>query len=571
MANFTYVTLVPFGGTPVHLADQTGAPFATTGTGALVFANGPALTNATFSGTTVINGATFPTTGLTVAGPLSVTGASSFIGNVAVTGNLSYTGTLSPLPTPLTTEGDINYFSAGNSTRLPVGPVGFAVVSNGTDPVYTAQVQEVQRRVLLMGDSIAANCGTVSLASNAWPNQVVAWQNDSWAAWANRLTGQRIFMDPNLNKGVSGNTTAQMLARFQSDVIANLNSFDIMILQGGTNDITAGSPTLAQSVANMQSMVTQVVNAGKQVILLGVLPRALANGASSAQLLQTISLNTSLREWAKTQPCVTWVDWSRPLIDPTTAASTALNVLYHGDGLHPSGGGAYRIGQMIANALNVMLPPGPDVTVGAGDTYDSTNNPNGNRAVNGTFFTTTGGTVTNGTGTMPSGWTLQKVAGSWVNAEVTASVATNPQGVNSKGSNQINITVAMGARSNNESFTVIGSSAITTFVPGDKVIAECEMDISGMSNMWYAQLGFLDSDGAQFPTPCWDGYDPYGTASANLNPWDPQTYVGLVFRTPIYTIVKGTQVFPKVVFAFNSTVSAAATIAIRGMTIRKVG
>jgi len=46
----TYVTLVGFGGTPVRLADQTGAPYPTTGSGALVFANGAVLTNVQITG-----------------------------------------------------------------------------------------------------------------------------------------------------------------------------------------------------------------------------------------------------------------------------------------------------------------------------------------------------------------------------------------------------------------------------------------------------------------------------------------------------------------------------------------
>lgn len=50
MANFQYVTLVAAGGVPIRLADQNGAPYPTTGQGALVFANGPVLTNAQLNG-----------------------------------------------------------------------------------------------------------------------------------------------------------------------------------------------------------------------------------------------------------------------------------------------------------------------------------------------------------------------------------------------------------------------------------------------------------------------------------------------------------------------------------------
>lgn len=50
--SYTYVTLVAYGGTPVRLANQQGAPVPTTGTGALVFADGATLTNPTINGYT---------------------------------------------------------------------------------------------------------------------------------------------------------------------------------------------------------------------------------------------------------------------------------------------------------------------------------------------------------------------------------------------------------------------------------------------------------------------------------------------------------------------------------------
>lgn len=46
-ANFTYVTLVAAGGTPVRICNSDGAPYPTTGNGALVFSNGATLTNVT--------------------------------------------------------------------------------------------------------------------------------------------------------------------------------------------------------------------------------------------------------------------------------------------------------------------------------------------------------------------------------------------------------------------------------------------------------------------------------------------------------------------------------------------
>lgn len=50
-----YVTLVTAGGTPVRLANQNGTPYATTGTGSLVFASGATLTNPILNGPVFID------------------------------------------------------------------------------------------------------------------------------------------------------------------------------------------------------------------------------------------------------------------------------------------------------------------------------------------------------------------------------------------------------------------------------------------------------------------------------------------------------------------------------------
>ncbi len=90
-----YVTLVTTGGTPVRLANQQGAPYPTTGTGALVFANGPTIDNATLNSAT-LNGAT-------LNDPLYVYGAPT----VADLKALVFATSLSPVATEShTTLGD---------------------------------------------------------------------------------------------------------------------------------------------------------------------------------------------------------------------------------------------------------------------------------------------------------------------------------------------------------------------------------------------------------------------------------------------------------------------------------
>src|SRR5262245_24858205 len=57
---YLMVTIVPEGGTPMQLADQRGAPYPTTGTGALVFQNQPVLNRALLNDVTFGGSVSFP-------------------------------------------------------------------------------------------------------------------------------------------------------------------------------------------------------------------------------------------------------------------------------------------------------------------------------------------------------------------------------------------------------------------------------------------------------------------------------------------------------------------------------
>lgn len=493
-------------------------------------------------------------------------------------------GTITPTldAKSITATGSLISFSAGN--KIISGAIGSkqAVTEdlNG-DAIVTRNLTvtgkfnagmnpfpPVGRRCLLMGDSITQNCFT---NTGSYPANIVAHQNDSWFSWANRLTGHRLSHSLSLNKGIGGNTTAQMVARFATDVLANIDLFDILILQGGTNDADTGVLASVSS-ANIMSMASQVLALGKYVIIMLPPPFGSVASIPSAQTLNMTSMATKIKEWAKGTPGVILVDPMRSMVDYSSGTNgNCLAVLQHGDGIHPSGGGAYRMGRKLADAINVLLPPGPDVISSAADIYDATNNITGNRMPNGCFNTASGGTLSNGTGTVAGSMQVQKLSGTWINSEVVVSVVNGASGVDAPPGNKQHIVVSMGARTSDEGFYLINAAAITTFVPGDIIVGEVEMDISSFTNMWYAHIGIMDSDGSNFPFNCWDGYDPYGPASTNLNLWDPQTLTGLVFRTPAYTVLHGAGMYLKAEFRFNSTVSATATIDVKGMTIRKIG
>jgi lysophospholipase L1-like esterase len=77
---------------------------------------------------------------------------------------------------------------------------------------------------------------------------------------------------PYINRGISGQTTPQMLVRFRQDVI-DLKPKVVVIL-AGTNDIAGntGPSTLEMIESNIMSMVELARANGIRVVLVSVLP-----------------------------------------------------------------------------------------------------------------------------------------------------------------------------------------------------------------------------------------------------------------------------------------------------------
>ena len=99
----------------------------------------------------------------------------------------------------------------------------------------------------------------------------------AWCSWATR-SPQGWKLDesfpgkPYINRGISGQTTPQMLVRFRQDVI-DLKPKVVVIL-AGTNDIAGntGPMTLEQTESNLASMADLATANGIRVVLCSVLP-----------------------------------------------------------------------------------------------------------------------------------------------------------------------------------------------------------------------------------------------------------------------------------------------------------
>jgi lysophospholipase L1-like esterase len=198
-----------------------------------------------------------------------------------------------------------------------------------------APARDGEQRVVLFGDSITDN-----------------WSNPGYGGF---FPGK-----PYVNRGITGQTTSQMLVRFRADVIA-LSPRAVVIL-AGTNDVAenSGPVELSTIEGNLASMAELAAAHRIRVVLASLLPvsdekRDGANrplvqtGARPPETLR--ALNAWIAEYAKANGHV-YLDYYSALADAKGALKAGLT----GDGLHPNEAG-YKVmaplaEQAIAQALS---------------------------------------------------------------------------------------------------------------------------------------------------------------------------------------------------------------------------
>ncbi|MDR3048717.1 MAG: GDSL-type esterase/lipase family protein [Elusimicrobiota bacterium] len=157
-----------------------------------------------------------------------------------------------------------------------------------------------------------------------------------------------------VNKGINGDTTGGMLARFDRDVLRENPS--VVLAIGGANDIfTAQSDANARS--NMFAMFNLAASKGLLFITASLIPLNLKNirpdWAAFTDMPKVQDLcekyNAWLKLFAKT--------FGAGFIDLESAFKNALQSqnLYLEDGLHPNKEGHKALGAYISEKLSMML------------------------------------------------------------------------------------------------------------------------------------------------------------------------------------------------------------------------
>lgn len=154
-----------------------------------------------------------------------------------------------------------------------------------------------------------------------------------------------------INRGISGQTTSQMLVRFRQDVI-DLNPFAVVIL-AGTNDIAGntGPATLPEIAGNIFSMAELARAHGIEVLICSVLPAADYPWRPGLEPAGKIArLNEMLKDYALKNHFI-WVDFYSVMND----GSGGLKPEYTYDGVHPNRRGYEVMGEIAEQSLQILL------------------------------------------------------------------------------------------------------------------------------------------------------------------------------------------------------------------------
>ncbi len=156
---------------------------------------------------------------------------------------------------------------------------------------------------------------------------------------------------PYINRGISGQTTMQMLIRMQPDVVAHKPK--VMVLLAGTNDIAANTgPTTNEFIQGNIASIVDIARAnGINVVLSSILPVSDYNKRTTGEVIirteqrqptRILALNNWIKNYCQ-QKGLVYLDYFSATVDEKGFLKAELA----NDGLHPNAEG-YKIMQKLA-------------------------------------------------------------------------------------------------------------------------------------------------------------------------------------------------------------------------------
>tara|TARA_R110002051_G_scaffold264501_2_gene324424 strand:- start:47 stop:685 length:639 start_codon:yes stop_codon:yes gene_type:complete len=181
-------------------------------------------------------------------------------------------------------------------------------------------------------------------------NRIVFMGNSITESWSTHHP--EFFNRKNyINRGISGQTTPQMLVRFRQDVI-DLNP-NVVVILAGTNDIAenTGPTTLKMIIDTIKSMVEIALANDIKVVISSVHPAFDYPWRKGLKPNEKIpALNTLLKAYAMKQGIV-YLDYFSAMVNP----QNGLKKAYTSDGVHPNRKGYLVMAPLAEEAIKKAL------------------------------------------------------------------------------------------------------------------------------------------------------------------------------------------------------------------------
>ena len=204
------------------------------------------------------------------------------------------------------------------------------------------------------------NLKTVPAAMDG-PRRVVFMGDSITDSWDDPKYGGFFPGKSYINRGISGQTTPQMLIRFRPDVI-DLKPKVVVIL-AGTNDLAGNTgPTTIQAIEGNLMSMAELANAnGIRVVFASVLPVSDYEMRDGKPIVQTsrrppaqiLELNKWLKDYAAAHHH-TYLDYFSAMVDDKGFLKNELS----DDGLHPNAQGYVVMAPLAEAAITASLKRG---------------------------------------------------------------------------------------------------------------------------------------------------------------------------------------------------------------------
>ena len=198
-------------------------------------------------------------------------------------------------------------------------------------------------------------------ASMDGPRRVVFMGDSITDSWDDPKYGGFFPGKSYINRGISGQTTPQMLIRFRPDVIELTPK--VVVILAGTNDIAGntGPTTLDAIEDNLSSMAELATAHGIRVVFASVLPVSDYEMRDGKQIVQTtrrppgqiLELNKWIKDYAAKHHH-TYLDYFSAMVDDKGFLKNELS----DDGLHPNAQGYVVMAPLADAAITASLKRG---------------------------------------------------------------------------------------------------------------------------------------------------------------------------------------------------------------------